>query len=484
MKRFAILTSVMALAACGGGSGGMGPSGGYVDVVGESNSAITSMVSNSEYQVVRYLANKLGEDATSVNLPRDASNRGAFVPGPTIGNLDYDTANELVQIAAWLVDDTTSETDIIDKFENSALDKNKIKAALKLLDDMWCFVGGSAEKTAERILQHRESLQQPLADLQEKTEVFNLKDVEFKTEAGGVLTTLVFNVNPTTGRVESIEYPHAQEIMDEYIGSDVTVGPIMRDGDTNSFIEHFTVDEESSPLYGQTVDVPTEYVSYGKQLGLRYSDFGVLKTDFSSASFEGAEDWGVWQTPFIGGYTTKQISNDNMQLLAQDSDIVFTGSAKGDISYHDWNAGIPGSTGADIPLQGGLNDNQATLTFTGDGTQIFAADFANWAQIRAEKAADGTNQFIVVNSYVDSDSPYYMESSPAGLIEGDYITYAGDHQMQFVTGYYGNTDNPTEAVSLVKYSHQWGDPYYVEAEDRWDIENHLQVVVGFGGKAE
>lgn len=486
MKKLFVLTSVLSLAACAFGGGdksgtGVPPSGGYVDMVRESNSVITGMVSNSEYQVARYVANKLGEDAADVNLTRGASNRGAFVPSPTIGNLDYDTANELVQIAAWLVDDTTSEADIISKFETSSLDKNKIKAALKLLDGMWCYVGGSASETAERVLQRRESFQEPLAELQEKTEVFNLRDVEFKTEAGGVLTTLVFNVNNTTGQVESIEYPHAQEIMDEYIGSDVTVGPIMRNGNTNSFIEHFTVDEETSPLYGQTISVPTEYVSYGRQLGLRYSDFGVLRTDFMNAGFEGAEDWGVWQTPFIGGYTTKQIANDDMRVLAADNDIVFTGSAKGDISYHDWAAGLPGSTGADIPLAGGLNDDQATLTFTGDGTQIFSADFTNWAQIQAVKAADGTNQFIVAHSYVDTDSPYYLESSPAGLIEGDYITYMGDHQMQFITGYYGNADTPTEAVGLVKYGHQWGDPYYVEAEDRWDIENHLQVVVGFGG---
>ena len=39
--------------------------------------------------------------------------------------------------------------------------QNKIKSALKLLDDMWCYVGGDADETAQRILERREAFKKP-----------------------------------------------------------------------------------------------------------------------------------------------------------------------------------------------------------------------------------------------------------------------------------------------------------------------------------
>ena len=481
MRKFCFLTSVLALAACAGGSGENNTAPGeiaYVDVVGESNSRITRMVSNSEYQVARYVANKLGDDTGDMNMSRAGTVRGAFVPSEPTGNIDYDTARELVDIAAWLVNDTTTQSDIVSMFNNSEEDKNKIKSALKLLDDMYCFVGGNAEKTADRILQQRSNFVVPLADLQEKTEVFNLKDVMFKTiPTSGVIGDLRFNVNQQTGRVESIQYMNAEQIMEEHEGSDVPVGPILRDGDTNVFVFSETVTEESSPLFGQSVDIPSEYVSYGRDLGLKYSDFGVLRTDFTTVDFPGVEDFGVHETPFVGGYTTKQVDDNRMKELAQGGDVVFHGLAKGTLSYHDWDAGIPGSTGADVPMPGGLSDENATLTFADDGSQTLAADFTNWAKIEAVKTENDGNQLVVVQSYVDSDSPYYAVTSGTGL-SGDM---SGEHSMVFETGYYGDNNNPGEAVGLVQYQRQWGDMHYVEAEDRWDMENHLNVDLGFGG---
>ena len=58
---------------------------------------------------------------------------------------------------------------------------------------------------------------------------------------------------------------------------------------------------------------------------------------------------------------------------------------------------------------------------------------------------------------------------------------SGEHNMAMQTGYYGDNNIPSEAVGLVQYQHQWGDPYYVESENRWDVENHVNVDLGFGG---
>ena len=92
------LAMVLALTACGGGSGGSGTPGGDViippsdafvpqeDTIAESNAVLTSMVSNSEYQVALYVSNKLGDDAESVGLGklklRGDTNKRLFVIPP------------------------------------------------------------------------------------------------------------------------------------------------------------------------------------------------------------------------------------------------------------------------------------------------------------------------------------------------------------------------------------------------------------------
>lgn len=491
MNKYIALLSALALGACmGGGSNGTGPAAGYVDSIRDSNSKITNMVSNSEYQITHYVANKLGDDAAAVNLGRGASSRLAFVPNyEPSGILDFDTVQELVELATWLVNDAERQ-DIVDTFNRSDEDKEKIKAALKLLDDMYCFVGGHADKTADRIIERRSGFHDALAELQHNTELFNMKDIKFKTiPTSGVISELRFNVNPVTGRIESIEYKDAEAIMAAHSGSEVPVGPLMRSGDSNVFIERATITETDSQYYGQEFDLPHEYVSYARQLGLSYADFGVLRTDTSKVGIpELAEVWGVYETPFVGGYTTKQVADDRMTELAAENDVVFNGLARGTVSYHDWDAGIGG---ADIALAGGLNDDNATLAFSGDGKQTLSADFTNWARIRAVKSNDGTNQLFVDDIYVPNTSPYYLEDSPAGLTED----MSGEHSMVFETGYYGDNNNPTEAVGLVQYQRQWtesGPGHWVQNDDGgwneelqqygyYDNENHINLDLGFGG---
>ena len=159
MKKTSILlSSLIILTACGGGNGGSGtgiidkPDAPFVpqeDTIASSNAKITNMVSNSEYQVALFVSNKLGTDAESVGLgdiaSRSVTTRGAFVPNVS-GSLYYDKAAELVDMAKWLNQSDTSEGDIIAEFNK---DKNKIKAALKLMDDMYCFVGGDAAEIVD-----------------------------------------------------------------------------------------------------------------------------------------------------------------------------------------------------------------------------------------------------------------------------------------------------------------------------------------------
>ena len=290
---------------------------------------------------------------------------------------------------------------------------------------------------------------------------YDLENVTFKTiPTSGVISDLMFHTD-TNGKIESIEFLDAEEIMSEHEDSSVLVGQIERQGDTNKFIAH----QGQMPNMEQTADMQVEYISYSKQSGqgLTYSDFGMLRMDTSVLV---DADVDTYDMPFIGGFDDKNVANNRMKDLAQNenSDIVFTGLAKGSVSYS--NQATDASENLD------LVDTEATLTFAQDGTQTLAADFTNWAQVEAVKAVNGTNQFIVRESYVANDSPYYLETSPAGLVDGAM----NEHTMAFQTGYYGDNNAPNEGVGLVQYQYMHG-----YNESIHDYEHHVNVDLGFGG---
>lgn len=537
MKKIVILTSILALTACGGGSGG-GHGGGtpgaiekpfvpVEDKVATSNSQITGMVSNSKAQVVTYVVNKLGEDAESVglnNIARTATSRGAFVPSGTAGDMNYDKAKELMELAQWLGKDDTSFDDITAMFNKSKSDQNKIKSALKLLNDMYCYVGGSADETARRILDYREKgmFNKPLDEIKGKSEILTLDGADlYTTPWADTLTRLTFNVDKN-GRIESVQYPDAEDLLKDCDGCDIAVGPMMRDGDTAFFITKDTVTKKEmtdenpdgnivSPenvLGDLTATLKHEYISYAKDLGLKYSDFGILKTDYKNSTFNadaltpaGQEEireflaaWGTEIAPFAGGYRDKEVDATRMQELANNGEIKFTGLAVADVRVRDDNA--YNGNGIDIPLtDGAMRDNAATLVFDQTGTQTLTADFSkDWYKIQAIKNADGKDSFKVIGGNGGTDERFHlptndklanniMDSADGNPHDMNNPDYDAHNKMVFKTGYYGDNQNPDEAVVLINYGYNPneltdnGGGHFEQSTD-----GSINVKIGFGGK--
>lgn len=462
MKKYVILTSVLALAACGGGSSHHGGGAAPIvpdapadvekpfvpqkDYVADSNAEITSMVSNSEAQVVTYVVDKLGEDAASVglgNAARTATTRGAFVPSPATGNMDYDRAKELMELAQWLGDSTTTHDDITAMFNKSKTDQNKIKSALKLLDDMYCYVGGSADETATRILERRaaKDFEKPMAEIKEKSEILVLRDVVFTMSSAslgdedGGKDELTFDVDKD-GRITGINFKtYAPNKKGELVAAEEGSFSAKRpDDDKNAFEIH--QERKGSVLTG---DVTLK--TYGKDIGLKYSDFGALVGTITETTPGHAPESGMAYEGFAGGYANKKIDVADMS-----GKMDFAGRAIGTVQGKNG--------GDDLAL-----DGDATLHFN-NGAETLSLAFDNWYDIRIEKNGNqGDIYFTNGDAISDKDVDYKFdrgdEFSTKNFISGDYNGKVdNDENGQYGKidiNYYGNDGNPIEATGVLQY---------------------------------
>lgn len=497
MKKLAIFTSILALAACGGGSGGGGsapiipenpivPDTPFVDTVADSNSEITGMISNSEYQVARYVAHKLGDYASDVNLSRVATTRGAFVPKTPTGDTDYDTARELVDLAAWLANDTTTKDEIESMYKRSSADKNKIKAALKLMDDMYCFVG-TAEETANRIISRRDANEfvAPLTDLQQKTEIFDINTVNFDLAAGrmsdygqkikfstderGRIKDITLSDNPIFDGVnrdgengtftltgQSI-YRYSIPIDDteeEFFAEGAPTIEVLQNKLRAQIAERFATDTDQYEHYNSIVDGLSDEIvadAGGKQIlnatftpelkggdvGLKYSDFGLMHIQ---THFQG-RDPEVISEAIAGGYQTKAVENIETAMH-------FEGRTIGSVQYRHYGDDKV-IENASVPLSG-----RAYMEYNpGNGSQQVNLEFNDWYNVSVDTAG---NINFVEHDGTTTDSRFKFNSENPTFTDAAVNYNKPADQMgpdtsgEVVLNYFGENGVASEAVGYVK----------------------------------
>lgn len=199
-----------------------------------------------------------------------------------------------------------------------------------------------------------------------------------------------------------------------------------------------------------------KYQSLGKEMGLRYSDFGKLDISLMDG----------WSPVFIGGYDIKNVKDAEMPT---DSSLTFDGVAVGHVV-----AVRDGEPDAQV-----LNENaqkNAKLVFDATGgtpKQTLTASFDNWYDIEYTK--NGNEKGSVTFSNRKGSEAYYLMSDTDGHatmdVEGEDFRYFGDNNI------------PTEAVGMIQVRDcpggrctDWVD------ENAGETADEVRMNLGFGGK--
>lgn len=450
MKKIAILTSLLALTACGGGSGGGGS--GTIDGIlpggdtggtliwqeptvspetANSNKLVTSMnsrISNSA-KVISYVEKQL---ETFEGGPSDQKvSRAAFEWfAPSDGNKlsKEEQALEIAKLSDWLLMDGTTQEDIIAAFNH---DKQKLHQAMHVLDKGLnsCFNGGSAAQTAacfkETWVKNNDDAIKDFED-NGQLKTFDLSNVDFKMVDGDTTETFAIVVDEN-GKISGLKFR----------GKDRT-----RIDDTNDFefVEMLGPDGQK-----ELINALLTYESHGKNIGtdgLKYADFGLLRLNSTQPGFEFEE-----LMPYAGGYEAKRINKSDI-----DETVVFNGH-------------IIGQVFGEQKVE--LSDKNAQFVFDkASGSETLSASFDNWYDVNIVKNDNG----ITFGLSGDAKDGPTLSAPSANLQSG--TTPDGNEIIGFDTAYYGDNKKPSEATALFQYSQEQS------------AGNYTHVHIGFGGRAE
>ena len=204
---------------------------------------------------------------------------------------------------------------------------------------------------------------------------------------------------------------------------------------------------DSSTFYGSDIEngrvLELAYDSLGKEMGLSYSDFGLINI---LSSMDGDQRVDVFLMPFAGGYDDKKIAVANI-----DTDMTFSGRATGRVAK-----------GAHIVQLQQDAARPTTLTFdTQSKTSTLNANFKNWYDVTVDST--GAISFTDYKDNEPGGTPIDMQL--AATPNDDGVITANGANMN--VGYYGPSTTPTEVTGTVQFTET-------------GVDNGVQMDMSFG----
>ena len=340
----------------------------YADTVAKENAEITNMYSRNAAMINDWVSYKLSGSKFDVNESE--------YPG-------------IIKIAQSLI--TASASDI------NSVDSDLLSPAMALLDSSMRRACASAENIGDCIVNWREN-----NAIQFATSANTLMNYTTELTVDNATLTatngyqMKFTIDPDTGEIDGMTLTRDS--------GDVDLAKL---GDSGTF-------------YGSDIEngrvLELDYVSDAKQMGLSYSDFGLINIQ---SSMDSDHQVDAWLVPFAGGYDDKKIAVADI-----DSDMTFTGRAVGTATKGDDSINLGGT---------------ATLNFkTGDTpTSELVANFDNWYNVTITQNGDAPNA-----NFVFSGNP----------TETDVILTNTTGTGTMNVGYYGPAGSPTEATGTVQFT--------------------------------
>lgn len=493
MKKIAIMTSFLALTACGGGSGG-GSDISYNNALGNveiptSRVSNAASVSNSAVTAMESSITNISEMTAAVE---------AVIGSEALNNMNFEEISAALNRSA-----TTRHSSLMNSNVNQ---HNKEKAAYVFLEGGKIFNNWGYDKKRDFFTAYRDIVvnwgkvfchcnditnlsDEDLLSIfdnntnkenfdnfyeQNHYREYTLENVEFTMAAasaghgdeGGSKDVFKFRLDDK-GKIDAV-------IWDAYISNNGTLerddsatAVFTRNNDENNSFHVEQTNGEGHHYEGNGV-----FTTYGRDLGLKYSDFGqgifILDVD-------GEEDTENSYEPFAGGY--KFLRKDSPETAMN-----FTGKAVGSVSNHDFAKNVYGP--ATLEFDNGaetLNMNFTQTTNTADDTPwynvtitrntnnnsiVFETNGTVNANIpedlRFNDFNDNTrtpNEYHLVDGY--NGAGYHPDENSGKII--------GDGYGKLEIGYYGGIDgNVTEATGVTQY---------VESTDQ---NNEIRMNIGFG----
>lgn len=365
----------------------------YADTVAKENAEITNMYSRNTAMINDWVSYKLSGSKFDVNESE--------YPG-------------IIKAAQSLI--TASASDI------NSVDSDLLSPAMALLDSSMRRACASAENIGDCIVNWREN-----NAIQFATSANTLMNYTTELTVDNATLTatngyqMKFTIDPDTGEIDGMTLTRDS--------GDVDLAKL---GDSGTF-------------YGSDIEngrvLELDYVSDAKQMGLSYSDFGLI-----NIISQGSDEFLI---PFAGGYADKAIA-----VTKIDTDMEFSGRATGRV--------VRGNNIIEL-----IQDASRPTTLKFDSQSEIStlnANFNNWYDV----TVDSTGA-ISFTDYKDNNHPggTSIDMQLAATANDDGVITVPGATMN--VGYYGPSGSPTQATGLVHYQET-------------DVENPVSLDMAFGVK--